>query len=102
MYKLAVIGDKQSILAFQGLGIDVFAPTDVFDTRKTVDRLAKDGYGIIFITEKLASLIPETIRRYDQMFLPAIIPIPNSQGTLHFGMERISEYAEKAVGSKLL
>ncbi|WAA11721.1 V-type ATP synthase subunit F [Fervidibacillus halotolerans] len=102
MYKIAVIGDKHSILAFKALGIDVFAPTDAMDARKTVDRLAKEGYAIIFITEKLASFIPDTIRRYDQLYKPAVILIPNSQGTLNLGMERISEYAEKAVGTKLL
>lgn len=102
MFKMAVIGDKHSILAFNALGIDVFSPEDGSEVRQTVDRLAKEGYGIIFITEKMAALIPETMERYDHSFIPAVIPIPSSHGTLGIGMKRISEYAEKAVGTKLL
>ena len=59
MFKIAVVGDKDSILAFKALGVDVFNVYDEDEARKTVDTLARDNYGIIFITEQIASLIPE-------------------------------------------
>lgn len=102
MHKIAVIGDKNSVLAFKALGLDVFTVTDDLEARKTVNRLAKNQYGVIFITEQIAQLIPDTISRYDDQVTPAIILIPNNQGSLNIGMNRIDKNVEKAVGSNIL
>ena len=64
MHKIAVIGDKDSVLAFRALGVHVFTAIEGNDARKIVDKLAKDEYGIIFITEQLAQEIPDTIAHY--------------------------------------
>lgn len=102
MFKIAVVGDKDSILAFKALGVDVFTVTDEDETRRTVDKAARDRYGIIFITEQMASLIPDTIARYDEKIIPAVILIPSNQGSLDIGMQRINENVEKAIGSNIL
>lgn len=102
MYKVAVIGDKDSVLAFKALGVRVFTAIEANETRKLVDTLARDEYGVIYITEQLASLIPETINRYNDELIPAIILIPSNQGTLNIGMDRINKNVEKAVGSNIL
>lgn len=102
MYKVAVIGDKDSVLAFKALGVRVFTAFEANETRKLVDTLARDEYGVIYITEQLASLIPETINRYNDELIPAIILIPSNQGTLNIGMDRINKNVEKAVGSNIL
>ncbi len=102
MYKVAVIGDKDSVLAFKALGVSVFTAIEADETRKLVDSLARDNYGVIYITEQLASIIPETINRYNEMIIPAVILIPSNQGTLNIGMDRINKNVEKAVGSNIL
>lgn len=102
MYKVAVVGDKDSILAFKALGVDVFPVFDKDEARRIVDTIAKESYGIIFITEQMASLIPETIERYNNEIIPSIILIPSNQGTLNIGMERINKNVEKAVGTNIL
>ncbi|MDR7871480.1 MAG: V-type ATP synthase subunit F [Tissierellaceae bacterium] len=102
MYKIAVVGDKDSVLAFKALGVDVFTVFDSDDARKVVDTIARDNYGIIFITEQIASLIPDTIDRYDKEIIPAVILIPSNQGTLNIGMSRINNNVEKAVGTNIL
>ncbi len=102
MYKIAVIGDKDSVLAFKALGLDVYTVNHGDEARKTVDSLAANQYGIIFITEDIASLIEETISRYDKEPVPAIILIPSNQGTLNIGMDRIQENVEKAIGTNIL
>jgi len=102
MFKIAVVGDKDSILAFKALGVDVFTVYDNEEARKTVDTIARSDYGIIFITEQIASLIPETIARYDKEIIPAVILIPSNQGTLNIGMSRINKNVEKAIGSNIL
>ncbi len=37
MYKIAVIGDKDSVLAFKILGVDVFVTLDAQEARKTIN-----------------------------------------------------------------
>lgn len=102
MYKIGVVGDKDSILAFKALGIDVFPVLDSDEARKVVDTLAAKKYGVIFITEQVAKDLDETIERYNRELLPAIILIPNNQGTLNIGMQRINDNVEKAVGVNIL
>ena len=102
MHKVAVVGDRDSVLGFRALGVNVFTTIEADETRRIVDKLAKDNYGIIFITEQLANLIPETIERYNNAVVPAVILIPSNQGTLGIGMDRINKNVEKAVGSNIL
>ncbi|HHV72754.1 MAG TPA: V-type ATP synthase subunit F [Clostridia bacterium] len=102
MFKIGVVGDKDSVLAFKALGVDVFPVYDGVEARRIVDTIAQQKYGIIFITEQIASLIPETIERYDRELIPAIILIPSNQGTLNIGMRRINENVENAIGSNIL
>ncbi len=102
MYKIAVIGDKDSVLAFKALGVDVYTVNHQDEARRTVDSLAANQYGIIFITEQIGSLIEETISRYDKESVPAIILIPSNQGTLNIGMDRIQNNVEKAIGTNIL
>ena len=102
MHKVAVVGDRDSVLGFRALGVNVFTTIEADETRRIVDKLAKDGYGVIFITEQLANLIPETIERYNNEVVPAVILIPSNQGTLGIGMDRINKNVEKAVGANIL
>jgi V/A-type H+-transporting ATPase subunit F len=100
--KIGVVGDKDSVLAFKALGIDVFPVIEIEEARKTIDRLAMNDYAVIFVTEQVAENIQETIERYNKETLPAIILIPSNQGTLNIGMQRISVNVEKAVGVNIL
>ncbi len=101
MYKIAAIGDKDSIVAFRAVGIDVYSAYDSVSARNIVDKLAKQNYGLIFITEAIAQSIEETIQRYKNKLLPAIILIPNNNGSLGIGMKAINKNVEKAVGSNI-
>ena len=100
MYKkIGVVGDKDSVLAFKAIGIDVFPVVEADEARVAVDM---NGYAVIFITEQVAVTIEETIERYNKQMLPAVILIPSNQGTLNIGSKRISDSVEKAVGVNIL
>ena len=103
MYKkIAVVGDKDSVLAFKALGIEVFPVVEASEARKTIDRLAMNDYAVIFVTEQVAQNISETIERYTNKTLPAVILIPSNQGSLNIGKQKISDNVEKAVGVNIL
>lgn len=102
MYKIGVIGDKDSILGFKVLGISVFPTTDVKEASRVVRQLSKENYAIIFITEQLAKDMEEIIDEFKQSVMPAIILIPNNQGTLGIGMDGVRKSVEKAIGADIL
>lgn len=101
MNKIAVIGDRESVLAFRAMGVDVFTPGNAEEARNAVDHAAREDYGVIFLTEQLAAQITETVSRYRNKLKPAVILIPNSQGSLGIGMADINKNVEKAVGRNI-
>jgi V/A-type H+-transporting ATPase subunit F len=100
--KIAVVGDKDSILAFKAIGVDVFPVIEADEARRAVDNCARNNYAVIFVTEQIAEKIEETISRYNDKILPAVILIPSNQGSLNIGLKRISDSVEKAVGVNIL
>ena len=51
MYKIAVVGDYDSIFGFAALGLDTFAVQTREEAAEKLHQLAQGGYGIIYITE---------------------------------------------------
>ncbi|WP_326911091.1 V-type ATP synthase subunit F [Sedimentibacter sp. MB31-C6] len=102
MYKIGVIGDKQSIIGFQAVGLDVFYCSTKEEAKHTLNKIAKEDYAIIYITESFYSEIDDTIHEYDELRLPAIIPIPSMKEKLGIGEANIKKAVEKAVGADIL
>lgn len=100
--KIGVIGNDNSVLIYRMLGFDVFHTASQEEASKKVDELANDDYGVIYITEQVAETISETIYKYDDEILPAIILIPDHTGSRGIGKRRIQENVEKAVGQNIL
>lgn len=102
MHKIAVIGDKDSILGFKAIGFDIYPTKNKDDTTSTLNSLADNGYALIYITENVASEIMDEISKYRDRYFPAIILIPGSTGSLGIGMKFVKESIEKAVGADIL
>ena len=100
--KCAVIGDRDSILLFKAVGIEVYAVTDGEQATKTLHRLARTGYGVVYVTETYYPACEETILEFQGEPYPAIIPIPDASGAQGIGMRAIKENVEKAVGLDIL
>ena len=50
MYKVAVVGDYDSIYGFAALGLETFPVSDVKETEKVFLELASGSYAVIYIT----------------------------------------------------
>lgn len=102
MYKIAVMGDYDSIYGFATLGLDTF-PVDDSDYGATLlKRLAEDNYAVIYMTEALASDLNKEIDRYREVMKPAIILIPGISGNTGAGKAGVKKSVEQAVGSDIL
>ena len=76
MYKVAVVGDYDSIYGFAALGLETFPVSDVKETEKVFLELASGSYAVIYITEAAAAGIEAAIDRYREQPLPSVIRIP--------------------------
>ena len=102
MYKIAVMGDLDSVLGFKALGLEV-CPVDSAEAgREALHRMARENYAIIYITEHLAAQIPAEIERRREDVSPAVILIPGREGSLGIGTAGVHAAAEKAVGADIL
>ncbi|HBB61118.1 MAG TPA: V-type ATP synthase subunit F [Lachnospiraceae bacterium] len=104
MFKIAVMGDYDSIYGFSALGLTIF-PVKEGETEqaaRTLRTLADGEYGIIYMTEKLAASLGKEIDRYKERILPAIILIPGVSGNTGGGVRAVSKSVEQAVGSDIL
>ena len=102
MYRIGVIGDRESILGFKAVGLDVFPIDDPDEAKKTLKRIAKEDFAIIYITEQLYQYMMDEVDEYTDSRLPAIIPIPGKDGTLGIGMTSVKKSVERAVGADRL
>ena len=101
-YKIAALGDRDSVLGFRTRGLDVFPAEDLEEARTTLRRLAKENYAIIYLTEGYAKDMGPEIARYKDALTPAVILIPGKEGSLGIGMENVKTAVERAVGADIL
>ena len=64
MSKVGIIGDKDTVMGFLALGIDIFPAYSADEIKKTINRLAEREYAIIYITEEASLQAKETIAKY--------------------------------------
>ena len=102
MYKIAVIGDRESVYGFSSLGIDIYPAYSGEEAESLINKLAEDNYAVIYITEALAKEASVTIEKYVREITPAIILIPGVSGNTGEGMSSVLKSIERAVGSSIL
>ena len=102
MYKIAVVGDYDSIYGFATLGLDTFPVSGRKETEEKLEELAGSGYGIIYITEAAAAECKSVIEKFQEQILPAVIQIPGVFGNTGSGIQGVKDSVEQAVGSDIL
>ena len=101
MYKIAVLGDRDSVLGFKALGLDTYFVETTDEARHTLHWLAKEDYAIIYVTEQLAANLSADIARYKTEVTPAVILIPGKTGSLGIGAQALQSAVERAVGADI-
>jgi V/A-type H+-transporting ATPase subunit F len=102
MYRIGVLGDRDSIYGFAALGLDTVPVTDPAEAAKTFRRMAEGGYAVIYITEALAQVLEHEIARCSAAMLPAVILIPGVSGNTGAGIKQVKKFVEQAVGSDII
>lgn len=102
MAKIAVIGDAASALGFKAFGLEAFPVTSTEEAVHTLRHIAKEDYGIIYITERFCKDMQSVMAEYISQKTPAIIPIPGVDGNYGVGIAGVKKSVERAVGADIL
>ena len=87
MYKIGVMGGRETVMGFKALGLDVFPVDSADEARHTLRRITsgESEYAILYLEENLAAELSHEIDRFKDSPTPAIILIPGRDGTLGLG-----------------
>ncbi len=103
MYKIGMIGDRESVQGFLALGFTVHTPRDEEDAKECLSSWVESGaFAAVFLTEELAQTMGEELAKYRDLPLPAITLIPGSGGGTGEGLSSLRRAAERAVGADIL
>ena len=102
MNKIGIIGDADSVLGFKVFGMDAFACETGEEAAETLHRIVKENYGIIYITERFYKELGKDIAKYEELRIPAIVPVPGIDGSYGMGLSNVKGAVEKAVGADIL
>ena len=102
MNRIGIIGDADSVLGFKVFGLEAHAVSSKEEAAATLHRIVKEDYGILYITEKYYTELDKDIAKYEDLRIPAIIPIPGIDGSYGVGLAGVKRSVEKAVGADIL
>jgi V/A-type H+-transporting ATPase subunit F len=101
--QLAVVGERATVVAFEGLGIAAFPVESIDDARRTVSRLIKrKEHAVIFITEDIGKDIPDVIAESSREYAPSVVLVPSSAGSQQIGLRKLSRVLKRALGTDIL
>ena len=100
--KIAVVGEKASVMGFRAVGFEVVEADSAQDIEAAVDKMVKEEYGVVFLTEQALQKASALLEKHKNTRIPAIIPIPGRDGSLGIGMENLHKSVERAVGADIL
>jgi len=102
MYKIALMGNRDTIIGFKLLGASLFPVTKKEEAEEILNKLVKEEYAVIFVTEDIASQILEEIERLQKTSFAGITIIPNKLEKKYLGLKILRRNIEKAIGTDIL
>lgn len=102
MYKIAVMGDYDSIYGFATLGLSICPVKDRDGGEDKASPACRRKLRHYLYYEAVAAQIPSEINKYGEQTFPAIIQIPGVSGNTGAGVEGVKKTVEQAVGSDIL
>ncbi|MEG1706797.1 MAG: V-type ATP synthase subunit F, partial [Clostridia bacterium] len=89
--RVGVIGDRNSVLAFRAVGIEVYNADTAEEARELIRKLSREDFAVLFITEILAEKIEDVLIKAKSNPFPAIVPIPTASGSSGFGLKNVKK-----------
>ena len=102
MYKIALMGDRDTIIGFKLLGVSLFPITKKEEAAEILNKLIKQEYAVIFVTEEIACQIFEEIKKLQKTSFVSLTIIPSKLEKKYLGLKILRKNIEKAIGTDIL
>ena len=103
MSKIVIIGEKEDILPYQSIGVEIEPVKTTADTVSVLRKTAQNPQvAIILITENMAEQCLDTITELRNKTSIAITIIPTEQGSRQISMLELNKEIGRAVGVDIL
>lgn len=100
--KVAVLGDRRSVIGYRGLGLDTFEAAGSAAAREAWPQIISASYDVIFLTEDIYEGIADLVLELSEQATPAVAVIPGARGGTGVGGRKIRRIVEKAIGTDVL
>ncbi len=101
MSKICVIGEKQFIYGFKGLGISIFPVKNEKETEESLKKALREEFSIIYLMEDYLQNT-EKIEKMSKDLPVTIITIPGRRKGKNAGWIKLKKMVEEATGVDLL
>ena len=103
MSKIVIIGEKNDILPYQSIGVEIEPVKTIADTVAILREIVQNpSVIIILITENMAEQCLDTITELRSKTAKAITIVPTEQGSKHTSMIELNKEISRAVGMDIL
>ena len=103
MLKIVIIGEKEDILPYQSIGVEIEPVKTTADTVFALRKTAQNPQvTIILITENMAEQCLDTITELRSKTNKAITIVPTEQGSRQISMLELNKEIGRAVGMDIL
>jgi len=102
MPEIAMIGDKDSILGFKALGVEIFPVDNKDESAEVLQEVVKQEYKVAFITEQVAPNPEELANIIGNRTFPVVTLIPSNRGSSGIAIQRLKMLARRAAGAEIL
>lgn len=100
MYNVAFVGKCEYFSVFSCLGCYVKILKDDRKVKEELKQiLQSDNFSVVFVSEEVFKSEYEIIKRYENEFLPSIVPIYCGEEFERVGEENLMSLLEKATGT---
>ena len=103
MFKIVIIGEKEDILPYQSIGVEIEPVKTTADTISAIRKTTQNHQvAIILITENMAEQCLDTITELRSKTNKTITIIPTEQGSRHTSIIELNKEISRAVGVDIL
>lgn len=102
-YRIAAIGERDLIIGFRCLGVDLIPVQSKTDTEAALRRISLEpDLALVLITETVAALCLDMISELREKSYAALLIIPSHEGSRNISMTEMRRSIERAVGINIL
>jgi V/A-type H+-transporting ATPase subunit F len=102
MPKVAVLGERDTVLGFKSSGAVVYVADTPLQARESLGKVLSGDYAVLLVTESIATaLSTELAPLYDKP-KPVVTVLPDARKRQGMGMQLLRKRVERAVGADIL